>query len=55
MSRSKSCEDIRIHIRHSSGATDVNSNVIVTNLMKKGPTQKIYSQDEPDAYIQALQ
>ena len=45
MHKSKSCEDLHINIRYSSDATDVNSNVIVTNLMKTGPSRKIYDQD----------
>lgn len=47
---SKSTEDIRIPIRYSCDAPDINCNFIVTTLMKSKPCHKVSQEDGPNAY-----
>lgn len=50
MRKSKSCEDIRINVRGSQNSTNVDSNVLISNLMKTKPSKKAYELETPDAY-----
>lgn len=55
MSKSKSKLDIRIPLRHSCGAPDVNCNFIITNLLKSKLYEKLPEYTQTDAYDLAAQ
>lgn len=50
MRKSKSTEDIRIPIRYSCDAPDINCNFIVTTLMKSKLCHKVNHEEGPNAY-----